>query len=371
MNDRLAGRLKDRACGIGFDAVGLTSAAPLDLAERALREAVESGRLRDYGFARRPAGCFTRPDLALPGAKTIVAVAISYLAAEPEGRREGVLGRVARFARGRDYHVVLEERLRELGKWLSAEAGGASYRICADTGPMIDRAAAWRAGIGSYGKNTCIITRESGSWVVLGELVTDVELTPDQPKPIEECGDCSICLSACPSKAILRPFVIDRTRCISHLTQMRGFSPLDLRPLIGDRIYGCDTCQEVCPKNDGARPGAFPMDVGLGGQPDLIPLLNIGVHDFDRLIGPTAMGWIGRRNFRRNVAVALGNIGDPSAVRALGEALDDPEPVIRAHAGWALGQTGGPRARRALERVLEREGHDRVSKELRSALARL
>lgn len=335
----LTTELKKKARALGFDAVGIASAANLELAESAIRERVESGKLKGYGFARRPAEHFTRPSSVLPGARSIVAAALSYFTHdEPDEEAAGPRGRVARFARGRDYHDVLNERLRELGDWLLREVGGGNYRICVDTGPMIDRAAAREAGIGSYGKNAAIITREAGSWVVLGEIVTDLELPPDEPASLEECGDCSICLHACPSGAIVSPFVIDQTRCISHLTQMRGYIPTELRPLVGDRIYGCDVCQEVCPKNCGAKPGSFPKGGGLAARPELIPLLNISQEEFDRSLGPTAIGWIGRTRFRRNVAVALGNIADPSAVIELTTALSDPDPVVRCHVAWALGR---------------------------------
>ena len=367
MNGKLAVRLKEKARELGFDKVGVAPAAPLELAERAIRERVRSGRLRDYGFARKPAERFTHPESMLPGAKSVVVVALSYLAAEPEDEHEGLRGCVARFARGRDYHAIVKERLQRLGEWLSGEVGGAGFKICVDSGPIVERAAAREAGIGSYGKNALLITRDAGSWVVLGELVTDAPLEPDDPAQLEDCGGCSICLHACPSGAIPSPFVIDQTRCISHLTQMKDLIPRELRPLVGSRIYGCDVCQEVCPKNIGVRLGSLPMDAGPGAHPELVPLLNIGQREFDRLIGPTAIGWIGRTSFRRNIAVAMGNIGDPAAVPELARALDDPDPIIRGHAAWALGRIGGARARRLLESAVKRETNLRVIEELRAA----
>jgi epoxyqueuosine reductase len=364
----LTAKVKKKARELGFDAVGIAPAVPLGLAERAIRERVESGRLRNYGFARTPHERFTRPDLALPGARSLIVVALSYLRPGPADEGGGPRGRIARFALGRDYHTVVESRLRGLAEWLSREAGGANYRICVDTGPMIDRAAAREAGIGSYGRNAAIITLEAGSWVVLGELITDLALEPDDPAPLEECGDCSICLSACPSGAIVSPFVIDQTRCISHITQMKGFIPRELRPLVGDRIYGCDACQEVCPKNVGVRPGKHaPASDYLGPRPELVPLLGMDQATFDELVGPTAIGWIGRTSFRRNAAVALGNIGDPAAVPELCRALEDAEPVIRGHAAWALGKIGGVEARRVLQAALQREQDRRVAQELEAA----
>lgn len=367
----LTEQVKIRARELGFDAVGIAPAVPLEMAERAIRERVESGRLKDYGFARRPAESFTRPDAILPGAKSVIVVAMSYLTEEPEeGRGEGPRGKIARFARGSDYHAVVEEKLQQLGKWLAGQTG-ANYRICVDTGPIIDRAAAREAGIGYYGKNTAIITKEAGSWVVLGELITDVELEYDEPASMEECGDCSVCMRACPSGAIACSFVIDQTKCISHLTQMKGFIPRELRPLIGDRIYGCDVCQEVCPKNILVSPKAAPVDTLLSGAPYLIPLLNISEEEFKRIIGPTAIAWIGRTRFRRNVAIVLGNAADSAAVPALAEALYDSEPVIRAHAAWALGQIGGDEAISLLKEALEQETDARVVEELEVAISQI
>jgi epoxyqueuosine reductase len=335
-NPSLSAQLKTVALEMGLDVVGIAPAAHLALAESSIGDRVRSGMLRDYGFAHKPAGRFTHPETLLPGAKSVVVAAVSYLSLNPQSDVLGLRGRVARFARGRDYHSVLEERLRRLGEWISMESGGGACRICVDTGPMIDRAIAQVAGIGSYGKNCSIITPEFGSWVVLGELIIGVELGSDQPAPLEECGDCSICLKSCPAGAIVEPFVIDQTKCISHLTQMKGSIPEELRPLLGDRIYGCDVCQEVCPKNARARTGSFPTDGGLGSSPDLLPLLNVSQVEFGRLIAPTAIGWIGRTRFRRNVAVALGNAADPAAIPELTKALDDPDPIIRQHVRWAI-----------------------------------
>lgn len=318
-----------------MDLVRVAPASHLTLAEDAITERVASGRLRDYGFARKPASSLTHPELVISGAKSIIAAAVSYFASDAEEPALGLRGRIARFARGRDYHDILEERLRRLGDWLCAESGG-EYMVCVDTGPVIDRAISQIAGIGSYGRNNAIITPEFGSWVVLGELITTVELEPDLPLPLEQCGNCSMCINACPSGAIISPFVVDQTKCISHLTQMKGSIPVELRPLLGNRIYGCDVCQEVCPKNAHIGCGDYPMDGGLGGNPELLPLLNISDDDYRRIISPTAISWIGRSRFRRNVAVALGNIGDSLALPELLIAIDDTDLLVREHATWAI-----------------------------------
>lgn len=337
----LTTELRSAALKLGFDAVGIAPAMYLARAEDAIRARVECGRLRDYGFARKSASVMTHPELIMSGARSIVDVALSYKTKDVEPDDDEIRGRVARFARGQDYHVVVQERLQRLGEWLSDRVPDVKFTACVDTGPVIDRAVAQLAGIGSYGKNNTIIVPRFGSWVVLGELITDVELEPDEPAPLEQCGNCSKCIEACPAGAIVEPFVIDQTRCVSHLTQMKGTISEEARRLIGNRIYGCDTCQEVCPKNKCTKIGNFPMEGGIGANPELLPLLNISEDEFDRFIRPTAAGWIGRMRFRRNVAVALGNIGDASVLPALRKALEDADPVLREHIEWAIARCGG------------------------------
>jgi len=251
-------------------------------------------------------------------------------------------GVVAAFARGLDYHGVMQGRLSALAAGISGET-----RPFCDTGPISDRAVAIRAGIGSRGKNTCVYVGEYGSWVVLGELVTDLELEPDEPSTRDICGECEECMKACPTGAITAPYTVDPKLCLSRITQMKGDIPHELREKLGARIYGCDTCQTACPLNKDARPGnleEFRPESGLGESPELIPLLNMTAEEFEARVAPTTAGWIHRTRFRRNVAVALGNTGDQSAVPELVKALSDSERVIRDHAAWALERiaaTGG------------------------------
>lgn len=330
MNTNLSTELKEKARELGFVAVGVGPASPLEFAEKALDERCQSGMLAGYGFIGRHSDYFTRPERLLTGAKSVVSVAWSYVGLSDDP----IYDHFARFACGRDYHVVIEEKLNELGDWLK-DKFDANYRVCVDTSPILDRAAAQRAGIGSYGKNCTIITKHAGSLVVLGEMITDIELEFDEPAPMDACGECSECIKACPAGAIVRPFVVDQTKCISHLTQMKGELPVDLRPLLGHRVYGCDTCQEVCPKNKLSLQGkkrspSFSLE--------LAALLNISQEDYDDLIATTAAGWIGRSRLRRNVAVVLGNIGDRKAIPALQEALTDSDLLVRMHAAWAINQ---------------------------------
>jgi epoxyqueuosine reductase len=257
--------------------------------------------------------------------------------------------------------------------------------VFVDTGRMVDRAVAQRSGLGWYGKNTCILTKGWGSWVFLSELVTSLDLEPDPPLGAN-CGQCEICLHACPTGAFVAPYVLDNRRCISYLTiELRGSIPVELRPLIGNHIFGCDICQQVCPVNTvverrlraSGRLGVrgerleFQPRTPEASSPALIPLLALDEEGFRERFRHSPVKRAKRRGLLRNVCVALGNIGDPAAVPALIRALDDAEPLVRGHAAWALGRIGGAEARSALEAGLEREQHADALHEIRYALTLL
>lgn len=369
--------IKSLAFEAGFHTVGITTAEPFVGAERVLRERLERGLLEGSGFDLDVIHLYTHPRKSLAAAKSIVSVALSYFTDDMEsgaaGRGgTGLRGWMARFARGKDYHQVLHERLFLLAGDIQTKLGRrVETRSFADTGPLVDRAAAIRAGLGSRCKNTCVHVGEYGSWVVLGELLADVELEPDEPAPLDICGECDECVKACPTGSICAPYVVDVHICLSQVTQSKGCIPRWLREKMGTRVYGCDTCQSACPLNKGAKPGNvedFRPSEGLGKDPELLPLLTIGPAEFKELIGPTTAGWIRRTRFRRNVAVALGNLGDPAAVCGLVEALSDPESVIRGHAAWALGRIGTADARHALQQALSKETNTKATDEIRAAL---
>lgn len=369
----LSERVKSLAMDVGFHAAGIASAEPFVESERALRDRYEHGLLEGSGYDPETIRLYTHPQESLPAARSIISLALSYLYDESEtsDRSDSPRGWLARFARGIDYHTVLQERLAVLAERIQEEVGGhAEIRSYADTGPIADRSAAIRAGIGSRGKNTCVYVGEYKSWVVLGELLTDIELEPDPPAPLDVCGECDECMKACPTGAICAPYTVDVRICLSRVTQSKGYIPPWLREKMGTRIYGCDTCQSACPLNRVARPAdieQFRSSSGLGAHPELLPLLNIGPSEFKNRVGPTTTGWIRRTRFRRNVAIALGNIGDPMAVPALIEALADPDPVIRGHSAWALGRIGTVEARHGLETALLRESDGGVIHEIAQA----
>ena len=355
---RQASTLKDRvvryARDLGFDLVRIASAEPLTPHREVAQERVRQGYMDGMPwYTEERVRKASDPQELLPGARSIIAVALSYLPSEEEkGERPGrPMGRVARYARWTDYHQVMKERLRILAQGLTECAGRpVGSRIFVDDSPLLERAVAERAGLGWFGKNTNILTTTHGSWVFLGQLLTDLELEPDEPLQ-KSCGTCSRCIPACPTGAIVAPYVIDARRCISYLTiECRGPIPRDLRPLVGDWVFGCDLCQEVCPVNVDV-PVAGGTGLGRTGFAalELIPLLSISQEEFSAQFRNSPIKRAKRVGLQRNACVALGNMGDREAVPALGRAVREAdEPLVRGHAAWALGRLGGAEAVRLL-----------------------
>jgi epoxyqueuosine reductase len=290
------------------------------------------------------------PQQVLPGARSVISLAISY-AREQRGPEAGqdedgsprssATGLMARYARYADYHDVLAERLKQLAAFVN-ELGGASTRSLwyVDTGPLLERDLAQRAGLGFIGKHTNVISRQLGNWIFLSEIITTLEIEPDRPEK-NRCGSCTRCLAACPTAAITGPFQLDARRCISYLTiELKGPIPVELRPALGNRIYGCDDCLAACPWNRFAREGQMMKTHARPDltQPDLLELLALDEAAFKRRFAGTPMLRTQRRGILRNVCVALGNVGDGAALPALQKAAADPEPLIAEHAQWAIGQ---------------------------------
>jgi epoxyqueuosine reductase len=271
----------------------------------------------------------------LPGARSVVIVALNYWQG-PEQPRRGA-GRIARYAWGDDYHDLMLGKLEKLSAFL-ADLGGAQ-KCYVDTGPVLERDHAAEAGIGWHGKSTMLIDAKLGTWFFIGEILTTLDLAPDPPQPAR-CGTCQRCLTACPTGAITEPHRLDARRCISYLTiELKGSIPLELRPLIGDRIYGCDDCLEACPWN---RFAAVSREAAFNAPPARARLLRdfLSLDDakFRELFRRSPIKRIKRRGFLRNVCVALGNVGGEEDLPALRRAAADPEPLIAEHAAWAIGQ---------------------------------
>jgi epoxyqueuosine reductase len=372
----LSRRVKARAQALGFEQAGIARATPAETAE-AFRGWVASGRHGEMGYMARDVERRIDPQLLLPRVVSIVVVGLSYKPDSDPGSHAsapavaGPRGKIARYARGDDYHEVMGAKLAELLAFVRAEAGeevaGKAY---VDTGALLERDVAARAGLGWFGKNTMLLNRTVGSYFFLGALLLALDLEPDAPTTAH-CGSCRRCLVGCPTGAFVSPYVLDARRCISYLTiELKGPIPRELRPLVGDWIFGCDVCQEVCPWNRKAPPGAEPAFRSRAGfeAPELISLLRMSDEEFRAGFKGSPIKRAKRRGLLRNVAVALGNSGDQRAVPALRSALRDHEPLVRGHAAWALGRLGGADAREGLLEALEAEPEDWVREEMGSAL---
>ncbi len=326
-----ANEVKQRARALGFDLVGITSATPPPHTGQ-FRDWLQTGFHGEMAYMAKNAGQRAHPSEVLPGARAIIVVGLNYFTGHHDKP-----GRVARYAWGEcDYHDVIKHKLQQFADEICGIGGSDTHsRWYVDTGPVLERDLAQRAGIGFIGKHTNLISRKLGNWILLGEVLTTLELTPDLPER-EYCGKCHRCIDACPTRAIVGPYQLDARLCISYLTiELKGSIPVELRPLIGDRIFGCDDCLEVCPWNRFARQSPV-REFGRRELPALMEFLSWDETKFQEFFRGTPIYRIKRRGFLRNVCVALGNVGDPSALPALEHALDDPEPLVREHAAWAI-----------------------------------
>jgi len=370
--DAIKKRIREEALSLGFGAVGFAAASESPHAGR-LTEWLRAGRHGTMRWMARDPERRSDPRAVLARAKTVVSVSLPYYRGNwPAGAEgDGPRGRIARYAWGRDYHKRIRRRLTLLARAILAQCPDARWLAYVDTGPMLDRSWAERAGIGWIGKNTNVILPGRGSWSFLGEILTDLALEPDPPAR-DHCGTCARCIAACPTGAIVGPYQLDARRCISYLTiEHKGPIPLELREAVGARIFGCDDCQEVCPWNRFAVKTEDPEFLDRPGQqtPELIPLLSMDEEAFRARYQGTAILRAKRAGFARNVAVALGNLGDRRSVGPLARALaEDPEPVVRGHAAWALGRIGGDAARAALGAAAGRESTEEVMTEIHAAL---
>jgi epoxyqueuosine reductase len=358
---QLTRALKDEGRRLGFDLLGIAPAVPPPQVA-ALDDWLAAGYAGEMAYLARNAARRADPREAVPGARSIVVCGVHYRAAEPDPAlwNDPSRGQISRYAWGDDYHDLLLPKLRSLQSWLEARIGRAEIgRSYVDTGPVLERPVGVMAGLGFQGKNTLLIHPRQGSWFFLGEILVDAELIFDEPQPIGGCGGCTRCLTACPTQAFVGPHVLDARRCISYLTiELKGPIPRELRPLMGNHIYGCDVCQEVCPWN--RRWGQFTQEPAFQPRPgnvvpSLLELIGLSDDEFRARFKGSPIKRTKRRGLLRNVAIALGNWGDPQAIPALSGALNDHEPLIRGHAAWALGRIGGAAAVQAL---IERRGSE-------------
>lgn len=377
-----AERLKSRALALGFDAAAIARVEPLEAQARyeawlaAGRHGGMSWLANDKHRGRR-----ADPSRLVADIRSVLCVALCHPPAA-DAERDARLGRIARYAAGEDYHRVMADKLGELETWIRAELfPGSASLWYSDTGAILERGWAERAGLGWSGKHSGLLSAERGSWFLLGEVLIDRELAPDAPVARERCGTCTRCITACPTGAIVAPYQVDARLCISYLTiEHRGALPRELRPAIGDWIFGCDLCQEACPWNrfaPEARESRLHARALAGWS--LERFLALDEPSFRNLFATSPVRRADREGFLRNVAVAMGNRGDAAYVPALARALDrDPSPLVRAHAAWALGRIAdalGPaseataRARAALARAAREDDDAATRDEAAAALA--
>ena len=373
----LTQQIQRRAHELGFALVGITPAERSQTLQR-YRAWLENGYAGEMDYLERHLPLKEDPRRLLAEAKSVISLAMNYytldppelLAADP-GR-----GQISRYAWGDDYHEVIRERLRQLVEFIRQRFAETEpdCRICVDTAPILEREYAQKARLGWIGKNTNLINWRSGSWYFLAEVLVNVQLTSTTEPLRGTCGTCTRCIEACPTDAIVAPNVLDSRLCISYLTiELKESIPAELRPKMGNLIFGCDICQEVCPWNSKATPTTesafYPRTGNLA--PGLLSLVNMTQAEFSSRFKGSPIKRAKRRGFLRNVLVAIGNWGARKAFPALEIALSDGEPLVRSHAAWAVGQIGGETAAKLLQTRLVVEEEPEVIAEIQGALARL
>ena len=339
----LAARIRQWGLELGFQAVGIAD-ADLSAAEPGLLEWLGKGWHGEMDYMARHASLRAQPAALLPGTLRVISCRMDYASSDADevaALADGNRAYVARYARGRDYHKVLRGRLQKLCDRIEADNGAFGYRVFTDSAPVMEVELATKAGIGWRGKHTLLLSREGGSWFFLGEILTDLPLPVDGPAT-DHCGTCTRCMEVCPTQAIVAPYRLDARRCISYLTiELKGAIPEELRPLVGNRVYGCDDCQLHCPWNSFARVTGEPDFAARNGldAASLVDLFAWTEAEFEERLRGSAIRRIGHERWLRNIAVGLGNAPtSPAVVGALRSRADSPSALVREHVAWALEQ---------------------------------
>lgn len=363
---------------IGIDKIGFTTADPFDELKERLIQQRQLGY--ESGFEEADIEKRVTPTKIMPEAKSIISIALAYpskMKNPPRSARGAYRGIFSRSAWGLDYHDILREKLNKLAAFLQTRVPDVRTEVMVDTGALADRAVAERAGLGWVGKNTSLITPEFGSWVYLGEMLTSLPFPPDQPITAS-CGSCTKCLDACPTGALVEGGRLNAKRCLAYLTQVRNFIPEEFREKLGNRLYGCDTCQTVCPIN---RKKNFTHHLEMQPDPEqakplLRPLLQMSNAEFKRSFGQSAGAWRGKKPIQRNAIIALAHFKDETSVPDLIHLLhEDPRAAIRGTAAWSLGKIASSKAKSrvlaALRKAKEEEKDPEVLREIEQALQEL
>jgi epoxyqueuosine reductase len=356
---------------IGIDKIGFAQASVFD--ELKQRLIVHEQKGYQSGFEEPDIEKRTNPDLLLPGSRSIISIALAYpskLKDAPRSTKEDRRGIFCRASWGQDYHHILRNRLNKLEAFIHQKVPNAEFRSMVDTGELSDRAVAERAGIGWSGKNCAIITPEFGSYVYLGEIVTNIPFSPDTPME-DRCGSCTICVDACPTGALVQGGQLDSNKCIAFLTQTKGFLKDQYRKKLGNRLYGCDTCQTVCPENKGKD---FHLHAEMEPDPEIAkpklkPLLTMSNREFKEKFGHVSGSWRGKKPIQRNAIIALAHFKDESALPDLIYLMNhDSRPVIRGTAAWAIGSIGDKKTIIELQAALLNEKDEEVRLEIEKGL---
>ena len=369
----LTQQIQARAHKLGFELVGIIPAAQSETIAR-YRQWIENGYAGQMGYLEKHLPLKTDVRQLLSEAKSVISLAMNYYTLDPPKAlaEDPARGQISRYAWGDDYHDIIRQRLSELVDFIKQTAETElQTRVCVDTAPIIEREYAQKAGIGWIGKNTNLIHWRSGSWYFLAEVLVSIVLESETLAPRGSCGTCTRCIEACPTDAIVEPNLLDSRRCISYLTiELKERIPKAFRAKMGNLIYGCDICQEVCPWNSKAVPTDDPAFQPRAGNfaPTLLSLIGMTQQEFSRRFRGSPIKRAKRRGFLRNVLVAIGNWGEQRAIPALKKALTDDEPLVRSHAAWALGQIGGTAAEHTLQAQLTVETEQEVITEIQDAL---
>lgn len=369
----LSALVRDYALELGFDLVGIGPATGYGEENDLFGEWIDRGYAGEMKYLER--GMPSRKEIGriLEGARSVVSCALNYNTDNARSTEVGGNDRgwISRYAWGDDYHDVMDAMLGELARYIKdVSPKDSAARTYVDTGPVLEKAHAGRSGVGWLGKNTCLINQRAGSWLFLGEVITDAELEFDAPAA-DRCGTCTRCIDACPTGAIVEPYVLDATKCVSYLTiELKGKIPRELREGVENNVFGCDVCQDVCPWNRDAlftRKENFLPRRGLLA-PELGRLMEISAEDFSGVFRKSPVKRAKRRGFMRNVLVAVGNSGNKKYIEYVRALLGDEEPLVRAHAVWALWKLGGRECLSELSELLETETDPGVAEEIRLAV---
>jgi len=380
----LARKIKELGEEIGLDIIRITHAESFPETEKHILESIEKGYIpeNDYHTSKNISAITKQlnlnkitkrcnPRSILKRAKSIISVAQCYLIEETENiqDKEQLYGKIAKYDVGNFYYDV-KLKLIKLIDFINQKTDfkyKSKNKSCYVS--LVEKPIAQRAGIGWYGKHGIIVSERFGSWIVLGEVVTELELEIDEPLH-RDCGNCTICIDSCPTKAIVSPYVIDRTKCLQFISERPMNIPLDFREVWEDRLYGCTTCHEVCPQNHKVKPKKYRPEYGfIGSRIPLIPLLQMTEEKFQNYFAYNQIAMRPREAIKRNAVLALGNIGDPRAVVPLIKVLQEGDnPIVKGHTAWALGKIGGEKAKFALEKALKIEKEEEVKKEIINAL---